>query len=291
MRNCVRRGIAFVLGLSGLMGSGASTAYADWVPGEGMAASMAINILLGKEIEENSDLGFCDTCYMGAYIQPGQDSWFQMPLEAGVQYVLAGAVDKKCDLDILIEDGSGQRLAADAGSDNIPVVRFTPPATLVYKVRLKLFSGPGSRFCGIVLLKEGGWTLPVGNLGAAAGQMLQRCERVSSVVPARFLEVPGEWAVIGSVCRNGGTAGWRDMKFGSGRRVVVTGADSHSRDTDLRLTRDNGSGSEVDEDDESDNEPVLEFRSRSSDRYSLHIENARSSGATIIMTALLEVGN
>ena len=81
------------------------------------------------------------------------------------------------------------------------------------------------------------------------------------------------------------------MKFGSGRRVVVTGADSHSRDTDLRLTRDNGSGSEVDEDDDGDNEPVLEFRSRSSDRYSLHIENARSSGATIIMTALLEVEN
>jgi len=80
MSNCMLRGFAFVLGVSVLMGSGGSTVYADWVPGEGMAVSMAINILLGKEIEENSDPGFCDTCYMGAYIQPGQDSWFQMPL-------------------------------------------------------------------------------------------------------------------------------------------------------------------------------------------------------------------
>ena len=281
--------VAVAFGLAGILSFFATPVRADWQPGEGMAASMAINLLLGKQIEENSELGFCDTCYLGAYIRPGDNSWFQMPLEGGVQYVFAGAVDKKCDLDILIEDSRGRQLAADDATDNVPVVRFTPPSTQVYKMRLKLYSAPGSRFCGIVLLKEGGWTLPIENLGASAAQMLSRCEQVSSVAAAKFLDVSGEWAVIGSVCRNGGSAGWSDMKFGTGRRVVVTGADVHSRDTDLQLRKDGGSNSVVDTDADGDNQPVLEFRSQGSDRYSLLIENARSSGATIIMTALLEI--
>ncbi|MEY3175080.1 MAG: hypothetical protein RLZZ436_2994, partial [Planctomycetota bacterium] len=35
----------------------------DWAPGEGMEATMAVNIALGKTIEGKSDYGFCDTCY------------------------------------------------------------------------------------------------------------------------------------------------------------------------------------------------------------------------------------
>ena len=261
----------------------------DWAPGEGMEATMAVNIALGKTIEGKSDYGFCDTCYLAAYIQPGNYSFLTTDLEGGRTYLFGGAVGEGNDLDIIVLDSSGDEVARDTKTDNVPIVEFTPSYTGRYTIRLKLYSASGGRFCSMVLMQKGGWALPVENLSRAGQTMLNRCRNVARQVPACFLEEPGEWAVIGHVLDPQETATFSDMRFGSGRRVVVAGGDSKTRDLDLGLFEDGNGGAALDTDTLPDDEPILDARTSSSRRYRLMIENAKSSGATVVMTAILDV--
>lgn len=278
---------AMVLGMA--FGIGSVGTADDWSPGDGMAATMAINLALGKAIEEKSSFGFCDTCYLAAYIEPGNYSFITTSLEGGRTYLFGGAVSKENDLDIIILDSEGSVVARDSKADNVPIVEFTPPDTGLYTIRLKLFSASGGRFCSMILMQRGGWTLPVENLSRAGQVMLGRCRNVARQAPACFHKEAGEWAVIGRVLNRGDVAMYSDLRMGTGRRVVVAGGDSKTRDIDLALFEDVSSGEALDTDTLPDDDPVLDARTRSEKRYRLLLENAASDGATVVMTALLNV--
>lgn len=264
-------------------------AVAQWAPGQNMARSMIINLALGKSIEENTNLGFCDICYLGAFIAPGGNSFITMELEEGRKYVFAGAVQDDCDLDILIQDSSGNTLAKDSKTDNIPVAEFTPNRTDRYTIRLRLYSAPGSRFCGMVLLRDNGWSIPLDNLGTAGGRILDRCELIATKRPTRFLQEPGEWAIIGQVLEKGESSGLSDIKLGTGLRVVIAGGDNHTRDLDLTLSRDDSEKTKLSEDTQDDDAPFVSHFTKKQERYSIEITNARSTGTTVAMMALLEL--
>lgn len=261
----------------------------DWSPGEGMANTMLVNLALGKSIEEKSEFGFCDTCYLAAYIEPGKDAFITTELEAGRAYLFGGAVGEESDLDIIVQNSNGDQVARDTQKDNIPIVEFTPNSTAQYTIRLKLFSASSARFCSMILMQKGGWALPADNLGRAGGLMLQRCRDVASKVPARFLQETGEWAVVGRVMNSGTVGTLSDMRFGSGRRVVVAGGDSKTRDIDLAIFENNNTGDAIDSDKLPDDNPILDFRTSSDNRYRLVLENPDSNGATVVMTAILDV--
>jgi hypothetical protein len=285
----MKRQISFVL--AAVLGCSANLAVEarDWEPGAGMAATMAINLALGKTIEDQSDYGFCDTCYLAAYIRPSGHSWITMELEGGRGYLFGGAVGEGNDLDILIENSSGTEVARDTKTDNVPIVEFTPSVTGRYKVKLKLYSASGGRFCSMVLMQKGGWSLPITNLSRAGDVMLDRCRNVANQASACFLEEPGEWAVIGSVLNSGSVASFSDMRLGGGRRVMVAAGDSKMRDLDLGLFEDRDGGQPLDTDTLPDDNPVLEARTNSNDRYRLMIENSSSNGPSIVMTAILDI--
>ncbi|MFM7058658.1 MAG: hypothetical protein ACKO2P_17225 [Planctomycetota bacterium] len=287
MKRALQHVLAMALGLA--LNKGAVVTADDWSPGEGMAATMAINLALGKSIEEKSTYGFCDTCYLAAYIQPGNYSFITTDLEGGRTYLFGGAVSKENDLDILILDSSGNEVARDTKTDNVPIVEFTPPYSARYSIRLKLFSASGGRFCSMVLMQKGGWALPVENLSRAGQVMLGRCRNVARQAPTCFLEEAGEWAVIGRVLKKGDVAVYSDLRLGSGRRVVVAGGDSKTRDIDLGLFEDVSNGPALDTDTLQDDAPVLDARTSADKRYRLMLENADSNGATVVMTALLDV--
>ncbi len=288
MKRQLQRVLAMALVLA--VSTGTFVAAEDWSPGEGMAATMAINLALGKSIEGKSDYGFCDTCYLAAYIQPGNYSFITTDLEGGRTYLFGGAVAKENDLDIIVLDSAGSEVARDTKTDNIPIVEFTPSSTARYTIRLRLFSASGGRFCSMVLMQKGGWTLPVENLSRAGQIMLGRCRNVARQAPTCFLQEAGEWAVIGRVLNKGDVAVYSDLRLGTGRRVVVAGGDSKTRDIDLGLFEDVTNGQALDTDTLPDDDPVLDARTSSDKRYRLMLENADSSGATVVMTALLDVG-
>jgi hypothetical protein len=141
----------------------------------------------------------------------------------------------------------------------------------------------------MVLMQKGGWTLPVENLSRAGQIMLGRCRNVARHAPTCFLQEAGEWAVIGRVLNKGDVAVYSDLRLGTGRRVVVAGGDSKTRDIDLGLFEDVANGQALDTDTLPDDDPVLDARTQSEKRYRLMLENADSSGATVVMTALLDV--
>jgi hypothetical protein len=264
-------------------------AVAQWAPGQNMARSMIINLALGKSIEENTDLGFCDICYLGAFIAPGGNSFITMELEEGRKYVFAGAVQEDCDLDILVQDSNGNTLAKDSKTDNIPVAEFTPTQTDRYTIRLALYSAPGSRFCGMVLLRDKGWSIPLDNLGTAGSTILSRCDLIAAKKPTRFLQESGEWAIIGQVLEKGESSGLSDMNLGTGRRVLIAGGDNHTRDLDLTFSRNDSANTKLAEDTQDDDAPLVTHFTKKQERYSVEITNARSTGTTVAMIALLEL--
>lgn len=264
-------------------------AHAEWKPGRHMAESMATNLALGTSIEQKTDYGFCDTCYLGAFIQPGDDSFITMHMEAGRGYLFAGAVEDGNDLDIVIEDQSGNKVAKDTRADNIPMVEFTPSRSGRYTIRLKLYEARHAEFCGMVLMRKGGWRLPMKNLGTATGMVLANCQQVSRITPAKFMQERGEWAIVGVVLREGEKSTFSKMHLGSGRRVIVTGADSQSRDTDLAAYLEGSSRVELTSDTERDNQPFLQLTASRSNQYAIETSNAESNGPSVVMTALLDI--
>lgn len=264
-------------------------ANAQWNPGRHMSKSMAITLARGKAIEQKSDYGFCQTCYLGAFLQPGNDSFMTMPLEAGRSYVFMGSTAcDDCDLDILVVDENGRVVAKDTDSDHVPAVEFTPSSTARYTVRLKLYRATTAQFCGMTLMQKGGWAVPIENLALASARTLKHCQYVASKTPARFLQEPGEWAMIGSIMREGEKSGYSDMRLGTGRRVIVACGDKHTRDLDLHGHQESPNR-ELANDTESDPTPILAFKTIGSARYAVNITNAHSSGATLVMTAILDI--
>lgn len=269
--------------------SGTRICRADWPPGRHMAESMAINLVLGSAIEQNSDYGFCDTCYLGAFIKPGNDSFLTLQLDSGGEYKFVGAVQKTCDLDIIIEDTNGNVVARDTRVDSVPIVDFAPTSSEQYTVRLKLHSARQSQFCGMVLLRKGGWAVKVSNLGTATTNVLTHCEAIAGQAIAKFCEVPGEWAMIGQVMREGGTNTFSGIRLGTGRRVVTAGGDANSKDIDLLVTREGAVPVRLASDTQRDSFPIVEFRTSVASTYILETQNARSHGPSIVMTAILEI--
>ena len=57
-------------------------------------------------------------------------------MQAGTTYDIVGACDEDCsDLHLLVSTASGNDLAVDRSSENLPVLRFRPRASGAYRVR------------------------------------------------------------------------------------------------------------------------------------------------------------
>lgn len=74
-----------------------------------------------------------------AALRPGGEHRWSVRLDGGRQYGVVGACDNECDdVDLLLEDPSGQVVASDLLTDDYPLVQVTPPSSGVYTVRIRL---------------------------------------------------------------------------------------------------------------------------------------------------------
>jgi hypothetical protein len=271
-------------------GSPVCQAADKWRPGQNMKQSMIRLLAPTSVLLEKSDYGFTQTAYLGAFLHPGNFSYMTTVLNAGQSYGFIGAGDNDVrDLDIIIEDESGKVVAEDVKDDATPVVQFTPRKTQRYKIKLKLQDARVACFCGMVWLRKGGWSVPVRNLDVAMDNMLNHCENVASQRSARFLDVPGEWAVIGTIIEEGKTHIINDIRLGTGRRAVTSGGDTVTRDIDLALFEDGPSPKIISKDQDDDASPLVQCVATKTKRYGLIIKDAKSNGGTLIFTAILEV--
>jgi hypothetical protein len=62
-----------------------------------------------------------------------------IPLQSGTTYEIVGACDEDCsDLHLLLSTASGDDVAVDRSSENLPVVRFMPRVSGAYRVRVTM---------------------------------------------------------------------------------------------------------------------------------------------------------
>ncbi len=288
-----------VMGLSALAflvvalppsGQATCRAQEEWTPGFYMKESMVRLLAPASEITKSSDYGFWDTAYLGAFLRPGGFSYLTTTLEQGQSYAFVGAGNEPTrDLDVIIEDEQGRVAAEDVDESTTPVVVFQPTRTGRYTIKLLLYDAEAPCFCGVALLKKNGWSVPVENLDVAMNNVLARCDNVARQVPSRFLETPGEWAVIGTILREGASQTFYDINLGSGRRVVTSGGDTVTRDIDLQVYQDGSNPTVLDVDTDPDAAPLVECVASQASRYGVTITNAASNGGTLIMTAILDV--
>lgn len=274
--------------------AGRAPAQDKWVPGKRFEESSTRVLGSIQNITEKTRYGYVDgICFLSAFLHKGQDVKFTRDFEAGVKYAVVGGGDNGTkDLDIYILDDNGNEVAKDALTDNFPVVEFTPRRSGRYTVRVLMYdSGNNGGFGTVGILKVGGFEVPVRNQAAALSNLIGQANNVDRQVKEQvyFSSGNNQWAVFGSIIRAGEDLTVNNITPGGGRRAWVTGGDTTVEDVDLYLTDANGKLLAKDEDD--DARPLLDYRTRPGERYSVRIKNVRSRGASLILVATLTIGD
>ena len=66
-----------------------------------------------------------------------ESEWFAVTLTAGVSYSIIGVCDNDCSsLQLVLATPDRNELGTDRRGENFPVVRFTPPETRVFRVKV-----------------------------------------------------------------------------------------------------------------------------------------------------------
>ena len=260
----------------------------DWRPGAYMRESMIKILAAAAVVQKDTDFGFWDTCYLGAFLRQGNHSFLSTTLEQGKTYAFIGAGNKQAlDVDIIIEDEQGEIVQQDVADGAVAAVAFTPQTTQIYTIRLKLHQATEPCFCGMALMKKGGWDIPVQNLDQAMDRVLRSCENIARQTPIKFLDMPGEWAMSAQVVRPGQTGGFTDIRMGTGRRILTCGGDSTIEDIDLWLYDHANPGTALKLDTDPDPVPFVDYRTTADKRYGFLTKNVKSRGPGLIMTAQL----
>ena len=121
---------------------------------------------------------------LGAYLEDGLEVAITRPMRGGVKYMLLGGGSEGIeDLNLAVESADGRLLKADTMDDAAPVVEVTPPSDGKYRIRLSnAKNGSGGGFGVVVIMREGGYSVPVANFVRSFGSTL---ENAAQAVEAR----------------------------------------------------------------------------------------------------------
>lgn len=152
-----RHAIAFLLPLAFTL-TRADEAVAQLSPRDAVGRVLQWLDMYGEEYAPVPESGQWGLVF--GWFEEGEAKELSFSATGGKVYRVAGAGDANSqDLDLCVYDGSGQELACDTGTDNIPLVTFTAKSTGRYRVVLTAYRISGnSTFAGMVLLRSKvGW--------------------------------------------------------------------------------------------------------------------------------------
>jgi hypothetical protein len=271
------------------------TALADWVPGKRMNEAMVRIMAAGTKNTDQTEYGFDrDVCMCAGFVQVGKSVGFNRSFVAGSQYLLLGGGDDNArDIDLEVFDSSGEKIAADTDDDPAPVVRFTPKKSGTYSFRLTLHKAGNPKaggFCAAVVLRKGGYGVPVVNLSKALGGLAARAESVDQKTKKKvyFHDGDNQWCLFGSVLPAGDSLSISGMRLPVGEYVAIGAGDTVGKDVDLYVLDSAGSVAAKDEDD--DPVPVVPFTvSKGGVKAGLKAKNVKSNGPSLTLFALLKI--
>jgi hypothetical protein len=265
------------------------TTHAQWMPGQRMTTAIARVMAAGQKVGNVSDYGYNEgVSILGGYVARGGSVSLSLSLDSGKSYLFVGGGDDNVrDLDISVSSPSGSEVERDDENDATPIVSFTAGRSGQYTVRLTHYSGSGPGFCALAILRKGGWDIPLRNLATAAALLIRFTGNVNQRVKENvtFHAQQNTWGLFGGVIPQGDSHEL-SMSMEAKRHVMVAAGDNNARDLDIYLFRTSSAILSMDE--EVDAFPLIDYRTSSS-RYTVRTKNARSSGASLILTAVLDL--
>ncbi|MBR9921925.1 MAG: hypothetical protein GYB31_13875 [Bacteroidetes bacterium] len=260
----------------------------DWNPGYYMKQSLDITLAKATIFEASSDYGYADgICFMGVYLQKGEDVGWGARLESGKEYVFIGGGDADAtDIDIKIMDDYDNVLEEDVLDDNNPVVKFTPSKSGVYNVRLKLYGcDADASFCAMTIMERYATSVPVSNLNEAVETAMDYGEYVNEQYPVKFHDVDNQWCLFGAIIAEGDSETITNMDLGFEDHIFIAAGDDNLLDADLFLKDSNDNVLEKDV--EPDAIPAIRFTTKGTSKYKLEVTNEDSNGKSLVVTCVL----
>lgn len=230
-------------------------------------------------------------CVFGVRLRPGKSASESFQLNAGQSYVLIGGGDNAArDVDVYLTDSKNRVVGKDTEADASPFVLFKPKSTGRYRMwlRLKASQGGTSSFCSMVVLRKGGYNLPLERITqAVAKAAVASALLFKSVNGGRFNQDGDTWALYGAVLKPRQSVASDAKTYRSLNRGFVGVGDNSVKDLDLFLLA-GGTNKRVASDTKSEGAAMLLYpTSRKS--YSIALQNNYSTGPALVMAVLVDL--
>jgi hypothetical protein len=295
----IRRGVLATLWVlwnfaAGGPGTRAAVAADQTMEVRRAVVALAATCVAANEIQQSaSNIGLYEAgpYLVGTNLAGGEVRTGIFRFQRHVEYVLVGWGDNDArDVDIIIRDDDNDIVARDVATDANPVVRFTPTQTGNYHVELKLYAPPAGEefcFCCMMVLQEGGWTVPLSNCEDAIANLAKVAGYVIEHEHDDVTMANGDcWSVAGIVLRNSEVYTSSNLRLETGRHVFIGAGDSHADDLDYRVQ--SMTGRTLGKDEARDEYPITAFHS-GGEPLKTTISLPDSSGASLVLQAMLKV--
>jgi len=261
----------------------------QWVPGQRMQKAVGRVIKTANVVNDKSAFGYDnEVCILAAFLPSGESASFNRNLVQGREYlILGGGDDNMEDMDLEVKDENGTKVAEDTLTDASPVVRFTARSTGRFTIKATAFKADRGSFACVVIMRKDGWDVPIRNLQDAMTSLMKRCDRIDRGTKDKvyFHDVKNQWALYGSVLKEGEDMSIINLDVGTGRRAVLAGGDSFARDVDLFVRDRDDKVVAKDEDD--DAVPVVSLTATRYQGAKITYKNVRSQGASLTLMTML----
>ncbi|MCX7925455.1 MAG: PPC domain-containing protein [Fimbriimonadales bacterium] len=180
-----------------------------------------------------------NSCFWMVAIEPGQTVSFSRRLEGGTRYRLFVMSDSHTtELDVAVADPLGAVIAQSSDAPRETLLRFTPPATGTYTLRLTVKKAQGATRCAVLLLPEqGDWKGAHFHWNDALKQ-IQRLLTMLEEQGQRVAFVAEGVCMVGGFVSAGRAVEFGHWQVGSGTFIWAAVGDSRVRSLQLTLRRD-----------------------------------------------------
>ncbi len=269
-------------------------ATGEWLPGKFMAQAMNRVASGAAAVEQKTKFGFDveHASLLGAFIEQGKKIGMVQSFMKKYEYVLiGGGSDSAEDLDIqILKDG--KVIAEDHAADATPVVKFRPPEDGNYELRLVLEkSRVGSSFVAVAVMRDGGYSVPTGNISKSFNNVLGGAAAISAKAGRNLggivFHEQGNWAFFGGILKPGIQNNFSGFKLVNDPTIVLAGADDQADVVGL-YADEQDTKVEVARDKDKTKTPLLVIHPDASKRYSIHVQHLEGRGPSMISMVVLD---
>jgi hypothetical protein len=268
-----------------------------WRPGTALTQAVGRVTDAARKFEQQSDFGFDEdaSCVLGARLDGPKSVSITRPMRRGVRYMILGGGSEGIEnLDIVVENLDGKRIAWDTLADATPVVDVRAPRDGDVRIRMtNRKSGPSGGVGVVAIMREGGYSIKVADLVSSFGHAIANAAKASRFVAARgaahglVLHADGEWGFFGTILAPEKGIGTGGLDLRAPLSVVLAGADGRSEDVDLEVT-DTTTGAAAGKDEGEDAEPVVVLQPERGHTYKVSVANRKSPGPSLVTMVVLD---